>query len=77
MVTVRPRAVKNEIDAGIILPEWAEEKAREIAREKGYDYYRLRADWMDFAKAEAGRGNPAKNAGAAFVKFCQNRKSVR
>lgn len=77
MVTVRPRAVKNEIEAGIILPEWAEEQAREIAREKGYDYYRLRADWMDFAKAEAGRGNPAKNAGAAFVKYCQNRKSLR
>ncbi|MGZ3218568.1 replication initiator protein A [Paracoccus sp. T5] len=77
MVTVRPRAVKNEIEAGIILPDWAEEKAREIARDKGYDYYRLRADWMDFARAEAGRGNPAKNAGAAFVKFCQNRKSLR
>ncbi|UMA67300.1 replication initiator protein A (plasmid) [Roseivivax marinus] len=77
MVIVRPRVMKNEIETNIVLPEWAEDKAREIARDKGWDYYRLRENWLDFARAEAARGNPAKNAGAAFVKYCEKQKSQR
>jgi|TARA_B100000519_G_C14258826_1_gene446492 plasmid replication initiation protein len=77
LVIFRPRSAKDEIEAGIIIPEWAEEKAREIARDKGWDYYALRSEWLGFAKAEAARGNPAKNAGAAFVAFCGNKEKLR
>ncbi len=77
MVTVRPRVAKTALEAGIVLPEWAEEKARDIARDKGLDYYAMRQDWFNFAKSEAARGNPAKNTGAAFVKYAQKRQSSR
>jgi plasmid replication initiation protein len=77
LVIFTPRAAKDEIEAGIIIPEWAEEKAREIARDKGWDYYALRGEWLGFAKSEAARGNPAKNTGAAFVAFCGNKEKLR
>ena len=77
LVVVRPRTTKTELGAGIALPAWAEDKARDIAREKGWDYYALRGNWMDYAKAESARGNPPKNAGAAFVAYCQKQKKLR
>ena len=77
LVVVRPRVAKTEIEAGIFLPDWAEEQAQEIAREKGWDYYVLRGNWMDYAKAESARGNPPNNAGAAFVAYCKKQKKLR
>lgn len=77
LVIVRPRTIINEIETGILLPEWAEDQAREIARSKGWDYYVLRSNWIDFAKTETARGNPPKNAGAAFVAYCKKQKSLR
>lgn len=77
LVIVRPRSTKHEISAGIIIPEWADDKAREIARSKGWDYYALRDEWLSFARAETGRGNPPLNAGAAFVKYCEKAKNLR
>ena len=77
LVVVRPRVAKTEIEAGIFLPEWAEDQAQTIAREKGWDYYALRNNWMDYAKAETARNNPPKNAGAAFVAYCKKQKNLR
>lgn len=77
LVTVRPRSANVELGQDIIIPEWADEQAREIAREKGWDYYALRTKWLDFARAEIGRGNPPENAGAAFVSYCKKQKSLR
>lgn len=77
LVVVRPRVAKTEIEAGIFLPEWAEEQAQKLAREKGWDYYVLRGNWMDYAKAESARGNPPNNAGAAFVAYCKKQKKLR
>ncbi|WP_299682802.1 replication initiator protein A, partial [uncultured Roseobacter sp.] len=77
LVTVRPRAAKVELGQDIFIPEWAEEKAREAAREKGWDFYALRDQWLAFARSETARGNPPKNAGAAFVAYCQNAKKLR
>ena len=77
LVTVRPRSAKVELGDDIRIPEWAEEKAREIARDKGWDYYALQTKWLDFARAETGRGNPPDNAGAAFVAYCQKQKPLR
>ena len=77
LVIVRPRSAKVELRDDIRIPEWAEEKARSIARDKGWDYYALQTKWLDFARAETGRGNPPENAGAAFVAYCQKQKPLR
>jgi plasmid replication initiation protein len=77
LVTIRPRSAKVELGDDIRIPEWSEDKAREIARDKGWDYYALQAKWLAFARAETGRGNPPDNAGAAFVAYCQKQQSLR
>ena len=77
LVIFRPRSPQSELLPEIRLPEWAEDKARGIARDKGRDYYALRADWLGFAKAEATKGNPPKNAGAAFLAYCKKQEKLR
>jgi len=77
LVIFRPRTAKATLSQSINLPEWAEEKARGIAREKGWDYHALRANWMAFAQNETVKGNPPQNSGAAFVAYCQKQQSVR
>ena len=77
LVIFRPRQQRVTITADIALPEWAEEKAREISREKGWDYHALRANWMDFAHDATGKGNPPQNAGAAFVAYCKKQERLR
>ena len=77
LVIFRPRQNRVTIAADIVLPKWAEEKAREIAREKGWDYHALCANWMDFAHEATSKGNPPKNAGAAFVAYCKKQDNLR
>jgi len=77
LVVFRPRQNRAAIADNIILPEWAEEKAREAAKEKGWDYYALRAKWVEFAQTETAKGNPPKNTGAAFVSYCRKQSSLR
>lgn len=77
LVTVRPRSVAVALSATISIPEWAEEKAREAARTLGWDYNVLRQNWLGFATNETARGNPPKNAGAAFVAYCQKQERLR
>jgi plasmid replication initiation protein len=77
LVIFRPRQQRVTISADIDLPEWAEEKARGIAREKGWDYHALRANWMDFAHDATSEGNPPQNAGAAFVAYCKKQDVLR
>jgi plasmid replication initiation protein len=77
LVIFRPRSTSTEHAPDIRLPDWSEEKARLIAREKGWDYYALRARWLEFAKAEASKGNPAKSPGAAFVAYCNKQPNIR
>ena len=77
LVILRPRSASAALAPDIRLPEWSEEKAREAAREKGRDYHVLRSDWLAFAKAETAKGNPPKNAGAAFVAYCKKQENLR
>ena len=77
LVIFRPRSPQSELSPEIRVPEWAEDKARGIAREKGRDYYALRSDWLAFAQAETAKGNPPKNTGAAFVAYCRKQDSLR
>ncbi|MFH4109501.1 hypothetical protein WAI61_18595, partial [Acinetobacter baumannii] len=71
------RNTRAQITPAITLPDWAEEKARKVAREKGRDYHALRAEWVAFAQAESAKGNPPKNAGAAFLAYCGKQGSLR
>lgn len=77
LVIFRPRAPQAQHTPNLSLPEWAEDKARNIAREKGWDYYALRSNWLAFAQTETGKDNPPKNTGAAFLSYCKKQKSLR
>jgi len=77
LVTFRPRVTKQEVANDIFLPDWAEDQARDHARNLGWDYYALREKWLAYAKAETARGNPPKNAGASFVAYCKKQKNLR
>ena len=77
LVIFRPRSPQSKLLPEITLPGWAEDKARNIAREKGRDYYALRSDWLAFAQAETAKGNPPKNTGAAFIAYCGKQDSLR
>jgi plasmid replication initiation protein len=70
LVIFHPRAAQRTISADFTIPAWAEEKARKLAREKGWDYHALEAEWRGFAD------NP-DNPGAAFVGFCKKKESLR
>ena len=78
LVTVRRRkAAPVALTADIKIPEWADEKARDIAREKGWDYQVLRSNWLGFAQGQAANGNAPDNAGAAFVGYCKKQDNLR
>jgi hypothetical protein len=65
------------LSPSIKIPTWADEQAREIAREKGWDYQTLQRQWLAFANEEAANGNAPKSAGAAFVGYCKKQEKLR
>ncbi|MEP2783908.1 MAG: replication initiator protein A [Pseudoruegeria sp.] len=77
LVTFRPRTKQIDLTQDIRIPEWADDKAREIAREKGWDYYALREKWINFAREMTAKGQPPKSTGAAFVNYCKKQKNQR
>ena len=77
LVIFRPRTTKTSLAPSITLPDWAEEKGREIAREKGWDYHVLRSNWLEMATEEATKGNPPQNVGAAFIGYCKKQENIR
>ena len=77
LVTVRPRVAPAERVGDILIPAWAEDRARDIAIEKGWDFHALRDEWISFAKGQTAKGNPPKNTGGAFVKFCEKKEKLR
>lgn len=70
LVIFRPRTEKKALSKNIVIPPWAEERGRQIAQEKGWDYYALEQEWLAFA-------NNPKDAGAAFVGFCKKKEKLR
>lgn len=72
MVIVHKRKIKRDY-SGIIIEGWAEDQAKEIAVQKGWDYHALRQEWLGFA----GTGEALKNPSAAFVGFCKKKRALR
>ena len=70
LVIFRTRAPKRAVTKKLVIPAWAEERARTIAAEKGWDYQALWNEWGAFA-------NNPNDAGAAFVGFCKKKESLR
>lgn len=78
LVIVRPREARAlPLTTSIKIPAWADEKAREIAREKGWDYHVLKEKWLAFAHEQSANDNPPKNAGASFVGYCKKQENLR
>ena len=78
LVIVRPRKARPAVLSPTIkIPLWAEEKAREIAQSKGWDYHALQSKWLAYANEEAANGNSPKSAGAAFVGYCKKQDKLR
>ena len=73
MVVFRPRVIKRKINKDILLPSWAEEKARKIAIKKGWDYQALLREWQEFSASK----EPPENPGAAFIGFCNQKETLR
>lgn len=77
LVTFRPRKVAKQLTADISIPEWATEKGREIAHEKGWDFYALEREFVGFATGKIATGDAPQDIGAAFVGFCKKKKALR
>jgi len=73
-VIFRPRkALKNPDASLLIISAGAEEKARTIAREKGWDYHALEREWRDFARSK----EPPRDPDSAFLGFCKKKEKLR
>jgi len=73
-VIFRPRkALKNPDASLLLISAGAEEKARTIAREKGWDYYALEQEWRDFARSKEQPRDPD----SAFLGFCKKKEKLR
>lgn len=69
------RASKSNTKIEISLQ--AEETARLIASDKGWDFYALKEKWLSYAHSQAEKGNPPKKPDAAFIAYCKKQNSVR
>jgi plasmid replication initiation protein len=73
-VIFRPRkALKNPDASLLIISAGAEEKARAIAREKGWDYHALEREWRDFTRSK----EPPRDPDSAFIGFCKKKEKLR
>lgn len=75
IVTFTPRRALPCIPPGIIaIPPWAEDKARELAQAKGWDYGALEREFREWA---ASKPEPKKGYGAAFIGFVRKKPELR
>lgn len=77
LVIFRPR--KAQVEGGKDLPisTDAEEAARKIAKDKGWDYYVLHSDWQNYARTMIAKGEPPKSIDGSFIGFCKKQKKLR
>jgi len=77
LVTIRPRKPIIENIRDLKLDDWATEKGREYARNAGWDFFVVQANWQDMARTMIASGNPPKDASKAFVGYCKKLKKLR
>lgn len=77
LVVFRPRKAKIEVGKDLPISPNAEDTARKIAQEKGWDYYALHEEWQGFSRAMIAKGEPPKNIDASFIGFCKTKEKLR
>lgn len=77
LVIFRPRKPIVENVRDFPLDEWSLEKGREYARNAGWDFFVVQANWQDMARTMIASGNPPKDANKAFVGYCKKLKKLR
>ena len=77
LVIFRPRKAQVEVGKDLPISPDAEETAREIAKDKGWDYYVLHHDWQSFARTMIAKGEPPKSIDGSFIGFCKKQKKLR
>lgn len=77
LVTIRPRTAKIEGAKDIKLEDWALEQGAEHARNSGWDFYVVQANWQDMARTMIANGNPPNHPSKAFVGYCKQLKKLR
>jgi plasmid replication initiation protein len=77
LVTVRPRKAAIDTNVPLRLKPDTIDKAREIARSKGLDYYMAEQNWRDFAQAQIAKGMPPKSPDGSFIGWLKKQDAVR
>lgn len=77
LVIFKPRKVQVEGGKDLPISPDAEETARKIAKDKGWDYYVLHSDWQNYARTMIAKGEPPKNIDGSFIGFCKKQKNLR
>jgi hypothetical protein len=77
LVIFRPRKAKIEGIKDLVIEDWGLERGREIAREKGWDFYVLKANFQAFAHEMIVEGKPPTDVTKAFVGYCKKAKKLR
>jgi len=77
LVIFRPRKPKIEGAKDLKIDDWALEQGREHARNAGWDFFVVQANWQDMARTMIASGNPPKDASKAFAGYCKKLKKLR
>ena len=77
LVIVRPREAKQEVLPDVKVSARAENQCREIAIDKGWDFYALKGNWEDFIRARIKDGETPKSADASMIAYFKKAKPQR
>mgnify|MGYP001112645182 CR=1 FL=1 len=77
LVIFRPRATKREVLPSLTVTRKAEDQCRKIAIEKGWDFYVLKENWLDFVRRRIKDGDAPKSADASMIAYFKKAEAFR
>jgi plasmid replication initiation protein len=77
LVIFRPREAKREVLPSITVTRKAEDQCRKIAIEKGWDFYALKENWLDFVRRKIKDGDAPKSADASMIAYFKKAEKQR